>query len=87
MRILHTSDWHLGRALHGTDLLGDQATYLEHLVDLVVQESVDAILVSGDIYDRAIPPVDAVTLLSDSLAALAEHTRVTRPRGLALGPP
>ena len=76
MRILHTSDWHLGRTLHGTDLLGDQATYLEHLVDLVVQESVDAILVSGDIYDRAIPPVDAVTLLSDSLAALAEHTRV-----------
>lgn len=76
MRILHTSDWHLGRTLHGTDLLGDQAAYLDHLVDLVVQESVDAVLVSGDIYDRAIPPVDAVTLLSDALGALSEHTRV-----------
>ena len=76
MRILHTSDWHLGRTLHGVDLLSEQARYLEHLADVVQQERVDAVLVSGDIYDRAIPPVDAVNLLSDSLAALAQHTRI-----------
>src|SRR4051794_2567712 len=76
MRILHTSDWHLGRTLHGVDLLADQAAYLEHLVEVVRSEHVDAVLVSGDVYDRAIPPVDAVNLLSDALAQLAQHTRV-----------
>lgn len=76
MRILHTSDWHLGRTLHGVDLLADQAAYLEHLTQVVQSERVDAVLVSGDVYDRAIPPVDAVELLSSALARLAEHTRV-----------
>ncbi|NTW42479.1 MAG: exonuclease SbcCD subunit D, partial [Cellulomonadaceae bacterium] len=76
MRILHTSDWHLGRTLHGVDLLGHQATYLDHLVDMVRTEGVSAVVVSGDVYDRAIPPVEAVQLLADALARLAEHATV-----------
>lgn len=76
MRILHTSDWHLGRTLHGVDLLDHQAAYLDHLVELVRSESVDAVVVAGDVYDRAIPPVEAVTLLSTALARLAEITQV-----------
>ncbi|WP_028051183.1 exonuclease SbcCD subunit D [Cellulomonas sp. URHD0024] len=76
MRLLHTSDWHLGRTLHGVDLLDHQAAYLAHLVDVVRSESVDAVVVAGDVYDRAIPPVEAVTLLSETLARLAEHTTV-----------
>ncbi|WP_298458810.1 exonuclease SbcCD subunit D [uncultured Cellulomonas sp.] len=72
MRLLHTSDWHLGRTLHGVDLLEHQAAYLDHLVDVVRDRSVDAVLVAGDVYDRAVPPVEAVTLLSDTLARLAE---------------
>ena len=71
MRIVHTSDWHLGRTLHGIDLLGHQAVYLDHLVALVRAEHVDTVLVSGDVYDRAIPPVEAVALLSDALARLS----------------
>ncbi|MBO0898495.1 exonuclease SbcCD subunit D [Cellulomonas sp. zg-ZUI22] len=81
MRLLHTSDWHLGRSLHGVDLLDHQAAYLDHLVDLVRAERVDAVVVAGDVYDRAIPPVEAVTLLSDTLARLAEHTTVVVTSG------
>ncbi|MBU4213127.1 MAG: exonuclease SbcCD subunit D [Actinobacteria bacterium] len=76
MRLLHTSDWHLGRSLHGVDLLGHQAAYTDHLIELAVAERVDAVVVAGDVYDRAIPPVEAVTLLSQTLARLAEHTTV-----------
>ena len=76
MRILHTSDWHLGRTLHGVDLLGHQATYLDHLVDIVRDEGVQAVVVSGDVYDRAVPPVEAVQLLGDALARLTETATV-----------
>lgn len=76
MRIIHTSDWHIGRTLHGVDLHEYHAQYFAHLDELVRAESVDAVLVSGDIYDRAIPPVDAVELLSDTLARLSEHTNI-----------
>ena len=76
MRFLHTSDWHLGRTLHGVDLIEHQSAFLDHLVDVVRSEGVDAVLVAGDVYDRAIPPVAAVELLNDALVRLAEHTRV-----------
>lgn len=76
MRVLHTSDWHLGRTLHGVDLLDHQAAYLDHLVELTRSEGVGAVLVAGDVYDRAVPPVEAVILLSETLARLAEHATV-----------
>ena len=76
MRILHTSDWHLGRTLHGVDLLDAQAAYLDHLVEVVQAEGVGAVVVSGDFYDRAIPPVEAVQLLGDALQRLSEHATV-----------
>ncbi|WP_136517846.1 exonuclease SbcCD subunit D [Cellulomonas telluris] len=81
MRLLHTSDWHLGRTLHGVDLLDHQAAYLDHLVDVVRAEAVDAVVVAGDVYDRAIPPVEAVTLLSEVLARLSEHATVVVTSG------
>ena len=81
MRLLHTSDWHLGRTLHGVDLLDHQAAALDHLIDVVRAERVDALLVAGDVYDRAIPPVEAVTLLSDALARLSELTTVVVTSG------
>jgi len=70
MRFLHTSDWHLGRSLHRADLRAAQAAFLDHLVDTARSERVDAVLVAGDVYDRAIPPVDAVALYEDALARL-----------------
>ncbi len=71
MRILHTSDWHLGRSFHGVGLLDAQAAFLDHLVETVRAEQVDLVLVAGDVYDRALPPVDAVEVLGDVLARLA----------------
>ncbi|HMO12333.1 MAG TPA: exonuclease SbcCD subunit D [Actinotalea sp.] len=81
MRLVHTSDWHLGRTLHGVELLTHQAAYLDHLVDLVVDCAADAVLVSGDVYDRAIPPVEAVELLADALARLSAVTTVVLTPG------
>lgn len=71
MRILHTSDWHLGRQFHGQGMLAHQAAYVDHLIATVEAESVDLVVVSGDIYDRALPPVDAVALADDAFARLA----------------
>jgi len=81
VRILHTSDWHLGRTLHGVDLLDHQSAYLDHLVELVRAERVAAVVVAGDVYDRALPPVRAVELLSETLARLAEHTHIVLTPG------
>lgn len=72
MRFLHTSDWHLGRRFHGASLLGAQARYLDHLVDTVRSERVDAVLVAGDVYDRALPAPDSVELLDETLARLRD---------------
>jgi DNA repair protein SbcD/Mre11 len=70
MLMLHTSDWHLGRSLHRADLRAAQAAFLDHLVSVVRAEKVDVVLVSGDVYDRAVPPVDAVELCEDALLRL-----------------
>ena len=70
MRLLHTSDWHLGRQLHGVPLLDHQAAFVDWLVDVVASEGIDAVVVAGDLYDRAIPPLDAVALLDEALARL-----------------
>jgi len=60
MRILHTSDWHLGRTFHGCDLGAEQESVLSHLADLVREHRVDVVAVSGDVYDRALPNADTV---------------------------
>ncbi|MGY2703590.1 exonuclease SbcCD subunit D [Nocardioides sp. HB32] len=71
MRILHTSDWHLGRSFHREGMLGHQAAYVDHLLEVVAHERVDLVVVSGDVYDRALPHVDAVRLADEALARLA----------------
>ncbi|MGH8962785.1 MAG: exonuclease SbcCD subunit D [Jatrophihabitantaceae bacterium] len=71
MRLLHTSDWHLGRTLHGASLIEHQRAFLDWLLATAIGEGVDAVLVAGDVYDRAVPPTDAVRLLDDSLAGFA----------------
>ncbi|MFI0901875.1 exonuclease SbcCD subunit D [Streptomyces sp. NPDC020983] len=72
MRLLHTSDWHLGRRFHGTDLIDAQRAFLDHLYETARAEKVDAILVAGDVYDRAIPSLDAVRLFNHCLEQLAD---------------
>ncbi|WP_114454493.1 exonuclease SbcCD subunit D [Halopolyspora algeriensis] len=60
MRVLHTSDWHIGRTFHGRDLLADQETVLSGLADTVTDERVDVVVIAGDLYDRAMPSGEAV---------------------------
>ncbi len=71
MRLIHTSDWHLGRALIQTSLLEAQSHFLEWLLALAVEREVDAVLVSGDVYDRSVPATDAVGLLDRTIVAFA----------------
>jgi exonuclease SbcD len=70
MRLLHTSDWHIGRSLHGTDLLAEQEQVLGGLADVVAAEGVDVVVVAGDVYDRAVPSADATAVLSRVVARL-----------------
>jgi len=72
VRLVHTSDWHLGRSFHRVGLLDAQARYLDHLVEVVSSEGVDVVLVSGDVYDRALPSPDTVELLSDTVTRLID---------------
>jgi len=71
VRLLHTSDWHLGRTLHGFSLSDAQARAVEAIVTTAIESQVDAVLVAGDVFDRAVPPVEALRTLSDALTRLS----------------
>jgi exonuclease SbcD len=70
VRILHTSDWHLGRLFHRASLLDEQERALSRIVELVASEGVDLVVVAGDLYDRSVPPADAVELFDRTLSQL-----------------
>lgn len=76
MRILHTSDWHLGRIFHGIHLTDDQAHILDQFVKLVINEKPDVVLIAGDIYDRSVPPTEAVKLLDEVLSRILMDAKV-----------
>jgi DNA repair protein SbcD/Mre11 len=71
MRLLHTSDWHLGRTLYGENLLTHQAAFLDWLLAEAKAHRVHAVVVAGDVYDRAVPTVDAVAVLDQALRGFA----------------
>ncbi|MEI6859803.1 MAG: exonuclease SbcCD subunit D [Shewanella sp.] len=73
MKFIHTSDWHIGRQLHNQNLLDDQRFVLDQIVELAVEHNVDAVIIAGDIYDRSIPPANAVALLSEVLNRLVNE--------------
>ncbi|MCP1414580.1 exonuclease SbcCD subunit D [Paenarthrobacter sp. A20] len=70
MRLLHTSDWHLGRSFHGVGMLDAQRDFVDQLVFLVEARAVDVVLIAGDVYDRALPGLDVVKLLDDALVRI-----------------
>ncbi len=75
MRLIHTADWHLGKLLRGVSLLDDQAHLLDQFVRCARESQPDAILLAGDVFDRMIPPADAVVLLDGLLARLVAECR------------
>ncbi|MFN8052848.1 MAG: exonuclease SbcCD subunit D [Acidimicrobiales bacterium] len=72
MRLLHTSDWHLGRTFHGGSLAREQAAMIDSLVEMACASEVDAVVIAGDLFDRAIPPLDAISLFEDAVARLRD---------------
>lgn len=75
MKLLHTADWHLGKTLKGTPLIADQEHILNQILDIA--KDVDAVIIAGDVYDRAVPPVEAVNLFDETLNRLAEKNLPT----------
>ena len=73
MRLIHTADWHLGRLFHNLHLTADQDYVLEQLVELAAEVRPAAVIVAGDLYDRAVPPTEAVELLDDVLTELVDR--------------
>lgn len=80
MRILHTSDWHIGRTFHGVDLLADQECSLLAIAELVSAEAVDVVVLPGDVYDRSIPGADAIAVCNRGFEAIRQRGRpLSRP--------
>lgn len=64
MKILHTGDWHIGKKLHGFSLIEEQKEVFQQMMHIAVEENVDAVLIAGDLYDRTVPPAEAVGILN-----------------------
>jgi len=67
MKFIHTADWHLGKLVHGVYMTENQRAALEQFVAIVEEEKPDAVVIAGDLYDRSVPPTDAVELLDEIL--------------------
>lgn len=76
MRILHTSDWHIGRQFHNVSLIDDQRHQFEQLIEIVQTEKVDVVVVAGDLYDRANPSAEAVALLDEVINRISQELGV-----------
>lgn len=76
MRFLHTADWHIGKIVHEQSMLADQAYILEQLIEQVEEYEVDAVLMAGDLYDRSLPPKEAVALVNQTLSRLINELEV-----------
>ncbi|MBS4914343.1 MAG: exonuclease SbcCD subunit D [Veillonella sp.] len=77
MRILHTADWHLGRIFYARHLTEDQAYVLEHqFLKLLTEAKIDVVVIAGDIFDRAVPPVEAVELWDTVLTKVAKELKI-----------
>lgn len=71
MKILHTSDWHLGKRLNDRERAGEQVAVMDEIVRVADEEAADAVIVAGDLFDTFNPPVEAIELLYRTLHRLA----------------
>ncbi|HLR65261.1 MAG TPA: exonuclease SbcCD subunit D [Pseudogracilibacillus sp.] len=76
MKIFHTADWHLGKLVQGVHMTEDQAYVLDELIEAIKQEKPDVLIIAGDLYDRAIPPPEAIQLLDESLMKIVVDLKV-----------
>ena len=71
MKLLHLADMHLGKRVNEFSMLKDQAYVLEQILTLACAERVDGVLIAGDVFDKTVPSVEAVSLLDDFLTKLS----------------
>ncbi|GAA0091155.1 exonuclease SbcCD subunit D [Paraclostridium bifermentans] len=76
MKIIHTSDWHIGKIVNEFSMIEDQKYILNRLIDLIEKEKPEVLIIAGDVYDRSIPPVEAVELLNETLSNLIIDKKV-----------
>ena len=76
MRVVHTSDWHIGKVLNDYSLLEDQAYILGELKQFLIEQKADVLIIAGDLYDRKVPPAQAVELLDQVLSGIIQDTGV-----------
>ena len=76
MKFIHTSDWHIGRQFHNVSLLEDQRHVLNQIVAYIEHESVDALVIAGDIYDRSVPSAAAVDMLDEFINRICADINV-----------
>jgi exonuclease SbcD len=81
MKLLHTSDWHIGRNFNGFDLHDPQLVFIDHIINVVKENKVDVLLISGDVYDRPTPSLASIDLLSYALRELSKLTKVVITSG------
>ena len=73
MKLIHLSDLHIGKRVNEVSMLEDQAYILDQITAIIDEEKPDAVLIAGDVYDKSVPPAEAVTLFDDFLCRLAER--------------
>ncbi|MFZ0077021.1 MAG: exonuclease SbcCD subunit D [Exiguobacterium undae] len=76
MKWIHTADWHLGKIVHGESMLENQRAVLDEFIRLLDRERPDAVIIAGDLYDRAVPPTEAVELLDTVLAEIVLERKI-----------
>jgi DNA repair protein SbcD/Mre11 len=76
LKILHTADWHLGKIVNSVHMTEEQADILSQLLDIIRREKPDCVVIAGDLYDRAVPPKEAVDLLNRVLTTLVTDIKV-----------
>lgn len=70
MKLFHTADWHLGKLVQGVSMTDEQRFVLQQFTTAIAEEKPDAVIIAGDLYDRAVPPTDAVNLLDEVLETI-----------------
>ena len=76
MKIVHTADWHIGKIVNEYSMIEDQKYYLDKLVELLRKQEIEALIISGDIYDRSVPPAEAVELLDTILSKIILELKI-----------
>lgn len=73
MKIIHTSDWHLGISLHNASLIEEQKSFVDFLINVVKEQNIDAVMIAGDIFDHSVSSAEAISLYNDAVTGLCNE--------------